>query len=354
MATIINGVNGSPLFGSPLNVSITADSPAGDITFHQVKLTVTAHIQNGTARDYEFARPVRNGETVLIDICTALQAAFSAYVYESTPPGAYPYVAFSLKAWDEYVLNGESHTTTAAELGGMRALAGAFSDMERLIAGDGGRATAKFSRKPNTSPEIVMVGEQYVHAVDMEVTIGNITHGQQSAVTNITTEGMLTIDGRQVYAVAAGDTDRYQFRFINGLGAMESVSVKVLRTSETNITSEKRVISRHETFGTFSRGTTKKQNDHETWRMTSGPVDEAWQSWFIHEFLMTEIAWVLVNGQWSMINGQWSMVNGVWVPCHIVTDETVSGISREKADMLQVDFSVELDIDGSPMSALLT
>ena len=48
------------------------------------------------------------------------------------------------------------------------------------------------------------------------------------------------------------------------------------------------------------------------------------------------------------------MVNGVWVPCHIVTDETVSGISREKADMLQVDFSVELDIDGSPMSALLT
>ena len=198
MATRINGVNGSPLFGSPLNVSITADSPAGDITFHQVKLTVTAHIQNGTARDYEFARPVRNGETVLIDICTALQAAFSAYVYESTPPGAYPYVAFSLKAWDEYVLNGESHTTTAAELGGMRALAGAFSDMERLIAGDGGRATAKFSRKPNTSPEIVMVGEQYVHAVDMEVTIGNITHGQQSAVTNITTEGMLTIDGRQV------------------------------------------------------------------------------------------------------------------------------------------------------------
>ena len=340
MATIDN-IKGSALFGSPIDVILTSASPAGDITFHQIKVEVTARLQNGSDRTYTFTKPVSNSQQVYIDISTALQAAFSSYVYTATPPTYYPYVVFSIKARDEYVLNGEEHQTTWATSAGHRALAGAFSDMERMLAGDTGRSTSKFSRKPSTTPEIVMVGDTHIRPADMSVVIGNISHGQQSLLTTITMEGLQTVNGVQVYAVPAGDTDRYQFRFINGLGAMESLSVRTLISDNVDVQTNKYVLARHETFGTFSRGATANRGNHEVWKMTSGPVDEAWQSWYIHEFLMSSLSWICIPDR-----------PNVWIPCHILPDETVTGISRKESSMLEVDFSVQMDVEGPILSSI--
>ena len=56
------------------------------------------------------------------------------------------------------------------------------------------------------------------------------------------------------------------------------------------------------------------------------------------EFLMARFA--LIN------------IDNYWIPCHIVPEDTVAGISRVNASLLEVQFSVRLDINGSPFAAL--
>jgi len=48
----------------------------------------------------------------------------------------------------------------------------------------------------------------------------------------------------------------------------------------------------------------------------------------------------------------WLQVGTVWVPCHVLPDETVTLVNRQKADLMEVQFTLQLDITGSPMSAL--
>ena len=42
----------------------------------------------------------------------------------------------------------------------------------------------------------------------------------------------------------------------------------------------------------------------------------------------------------------------MWVPCHIVPEETVSAVNRVDGKPLEVQFTVRLDISGSPYAAL--
>jgi hypothetical protein len=102
-----------------------------------------------------------------------------------------------------------------------------------------------------------------------------------------------------------------------------------------NITTDKYTIAKQETLTSFSRGLAIKQNDYETWTFSSGPLDEAWASWYIHEFLMA--SWV------------WIMVNGVWIPCHVLPEETTLLEDRTKAQPYEVQFKLQLDINGSPI-----
>ena len=110
------------------------------------------------------------------------------------------------------------------------------------------------------------------------------------------------------------------------------------RTTEMNVSSESYIRAVQETFGSFSRGLVTKKNDYETWKLSSGPLDAAWDSWFLHEFLMAKFVWVKIDGN--------------WIGCHIVPDETVDGIDRTSGNFMQVEFSVQLDINGSPLAAL--
>ena len=89
-----------------------------------------------------------------------------------------------------------------------------------------------------------------------------------------------------------------------------------------------------ETFSRFSRGIYEKSNDYEKWKFSTGPLDKAWVSWYLHEFLTAKYAWILISDN--------------WIPCHIVAEETVVGRDETKSDAISIDFSVELDINGSP------
>lgn len=349
MATILSNIDGSPLMNSPIMAHIKADVLASTddnpISFHRVVYVVTADLQGGSNIELQDSTPAESGETIDVDISSALRTAADAYEFTPDPPSSgYPYVSFSLKAWDEWMQNGEVHDTkiNAATHKGGRALMGGYSDLERLLSG-GSKMAGKFTRKPSTMAEVVCDGETYIRPQEMSgITIGNVTHGPISATYSIkidkdNPQGLRTVGGVSLYVIPMRP-DRYQFRFINGLGCMESIGVFSLRQTSVDVTSNEYAVSRQETFGKFTRNILEKQNDIETWKMSSGPVDERWQSWFLHEFLMAKHAWINIGGH--------------WIPCNIKPDDNVSGMNRQDASLLEVQFSVKLDISGSLLLAI--
>ena len=345
MASNLQLISGSPLIGSPIVYQVTAGSPVGDVTFQRVKLYVSARLStNSTYRRYEMSQPANKGETVQIDISSALQAAADKYEYTAEPPTNYPYIQFSLQACDEYMQNGQNSGDVGVITNpGGNALMGKFSDMERLRASQAGRNATKFSRKPSgASVEIVTVGETYLRAEPMNAGIGNISNGPRMHSATISSAGYHTLfNGTEystrVYAVAANQ-DRYLLRFVNGLGVVESFSTQSLVSEEVNYKVSEYVKARQELFNQVSRGAVVKQNDQERLKLSSGPVDRLWQQWYLHEPLMSPQAWIWIDS--------------MWVPCHIVPEETVSGISRIENKPLEVQFTVRLDIAGSPYAAL--
>ena len=355
MATIHPSTSGSPLIGNPIIYVVNAETYSNPV-FHRVRLNVYAGMQGGNYTKIQMSSPVTQeiagGEPIQIDVSSALRAIADTYEYTAEPPEYYPYISYYLEAYDEHMVNGEVIESThdffpdiapgqTVPTQPLRALMGAYSDLERLLAGEQ-KQTLKFSRKPTTSPEIVRVGDLLVRPVDMVCHSGNITHGQQSRIYPITVDGLQTQGGKQVYALPADSKDYYQIRFINTLNAEESVTVRSLRTTEANISTQKHILSRFQTFGTFARGLTVKQDGPETWNMSTGPLDEAWQQWYIHEFLVAEYAWINLR----------TSDNPLWVTCHILPSDNVAGVNRKDATMQEVEFGIELDIAGSPLSEL--
>lgn len=342
MASGLNIEGASPLIGSPITYKVRAATISGSVAFHRVKLTVHAALDGDTAyTDLTLSSPAESGEWLHFDISSALRAVADRYEYTYTPPASYPRVRYTLSACDEYMQNGEVHDNvglTSLDTP-QYCLMGAYSDLERLLATSGSKSAQHFTRKPNTSPEVVAIGEIMVcpQSFVSPVTSGLATVGPTSQEVTITTAGLQTVNGRQVFAVPAQD-DRYEFRFVNGLGCLESVSVRSYRTTEMNVSSESYIRAVQETFGSFSRGLVTKKNDYETWKLSSGPLDAAWDSWFLHEFLMAKFVWVKIDGN--------------WIGCHIVPDETVNGPDRTQVGFFEVLFSVRLDINGSPFVAL--
>lgn len=360
MASNIKLVSGSPMIGNPLVYSVTAASISGEVSFHKVKLEVTASLLLSTDDQpvnkenqlvLTFSSPVSSGETINIDISSALRAVADNYVFHFTPPSAYPHIAFSLKAWDEYMQNGlEAQKTAAVTNSGGNAIFGAYSDLERLYAVNSKQATV-LTRKPKVDDganyELVVEGDTIVlpEAFEEKKNIGNITVGPSVKTYKVELtddekeEGAIKEYGGRSFFVISTDVAKrmgthYLFRFINSLGVMESVSVYGRATQQVSISSEKYNISKAETFSSFSRGIYEKKNDYETLKLSSGPLDMYWSAWFLHEFLMTKMAWVNVDGN--------------WIPCHVVPEDTVSGIDNTKNDVISIDFSVELDMNGSP------
>lgn len=353
MATITTQVSGSPMIGNPIVYNVKAGTYANPV-FHRVKVAVVAEMQGGSYQEIEMSSPANEGENVRFDISSALRAIAEQYEYEPDNITSgyiqYPYVQYYLKAWDEYMINGVSQKSDPDyfpdnyESAPFRALLGSYSDMERMLAGDTKQAS-KFTRKPQTSPEVVRVGDVVLRPEQLADPVHslNITRGPRSMVYTITNEGLQTVGNTQVYALPSATQDYYQLRFINSLGVHETIGIRTLRKSESNITTNQYTDARQETFGRMSRGMATKQNDYEIWQMTSGPLDEAWASWFVHELLMTEKAWIKIP----------TANSSIWVACHVIADETVETINRQEASMIEVPFKLQMDVRGSLMSDLL-
>ena len=318
-------LNNSRLMGSPIVATVSVDARTG-VTFHRVVLTVTvegsgaAAGANGT---FTFSQPV-SGSPLQFDI----SSAFCAVADRFTPSAStlsYPSYGFTIATREEWMTDGVVHSADGQSITQAAAVyLGSYTDLERIK----GQTPARWSRKPTSSPQIAFIGKSLI--VPGACSDGGIWTAPAASAITVAEGANATYN---YYGIAA-PPDGHEIRFINSLGVHENIFVAGLPTKEVNITTEQHVISRQETLTQFSRGLAMKQNDHELWTFSSGPLDEAWASWFIHEFLMAR--WV------------WISIGGTWIPCHVLPEETTELVSREKAQMIEVQFKLQLDINGSP------
>jgi len=326
MATV-SLASGSKFIGCPVVFNVTPGSVPAGATFHRVRVVVTV---NGQA--FVFSTPVSGSGSIPIDISSALRAVADNHNFSAdglSYPGFGNASGDKIEAYDDYLVNGvENHSAVSTGTLSGPYYIGRLTDRERLT----NERPTYYSRKPyRSSPEIVHVGKTLVIP-------GAYSAGPNATTMNITANtAPANIHGESVavsYYPIAAPKDSYELRFINTLGVHESLHVTCLRQTEVNIKNDFYSIARLETLTQFSRGVAVKQNDYEQWKMSSGPLDRAWQQYYLHEPLMAKWAWLKVDGQ--------------WLPVHIVPGDTTKGIDRSKGDALTVEFTIRFDINGSP------
>lgn len=360
MASNLSITSGSPCIGSPITVQATSAALTGTISFHRLKFVIKAGLYDtnvsGSQADTEYqtiemSSPVTKEsgrtESVEIDVSSALRAIADKYIYSATPPAKYPMVKWQVECYDEYMANGNVNQSASiyypSSTDYLYSIFGTYNEMERVKATTGFKSSRYFSRKPSTSTEIVAVGETLLFpkpfAADKTMLQIDGNTYVESASANIAAVGLQTINGirHKVYAVPADTTgNRFQIRFVNSMGYIESVSVMCLRSETVKSESTQYVRSVPETFGKPAGSFYKKQNAQETWEMSSGVIDEAWQDWFVHDVLMTPQAWIYINSS--------------WLPCHLLGDEKISKTDRSKNELTAVKFNLLFDLHG-PVSA---
>ena len=173
MAQSISIDSGSVIIGSPIEVSVVAESVGSKATFHRVKLIISAALStDGQYEDFELSSPVTDGETAIFDISDALRTVAGKFTYSPiTAEHTYPYLAYTLKAWDEYMIDGILHEKVAERNYGstMYALMGAFTDAERYLS-NGTKSVTSFSRKP-LKGEVCSQNESLVYPSELSSVI---------------------------------------------------------------------------------------------------------------------------------------------------------------------------------------
>lgn len=351
MARTINLTSGSIFNGNPITFRIQPNVINGTPSFHRVILEVNCGMSGGNYETIKMSAPVeeeKNTSEVNIDISSALRTFRDSYEY-SAEPATYPLVKFYLKVYDEYMLDGEvktmgeivypAKTQDSDEQPVYCTIFGGYSDLDRLLS-NGSKDTTTLSRKPTDAPHLAFVGEQIAYTPPYTTAQSLLASANleppASKVETVTKEGAQTIGGQNIYALPATEADTRQvFRFINSFGVLESISVPRVYSKKLAITSSSFVVSRQETFSSFSRAAIKKQNNQESWLFQTDPLTEAWLHWYLHEFLMSEHIWIDINGH--------------FIPCTITPEEETTFLSRTEQNAYTVSFTAKLDINGSPM-----
>lgn len=348
--------NGNPItFQVQPNVITGTDSNKNTTypSFHRVIMEVTCGMSGGNYEVIKMSAPVEKEETsesnvVQIDISSALRTFRDSYEY-SAQPTTYPLVKFYLKAYDEYMLDGVVKTMGEIiypakandndEQPVYCTIFGGYSDFDRLMS-NGSKETTILSRKPISDPHLAFVGEQIAYTppyttAQTLLASGNLAQPESKVVT-IVSEGLQTIGEQVIYALPSTEADTRQvFRFINSFGVLESISVPRVYSKKLAVTTNRYVLSRQETFSSFSRASIKKQNNKESWLFQTDPLTEEWLEWYLHEFLMSEHIWIDINSR--------------FIPCTISPEEETTFLTRTEQNAMTILFTAQLDINGSPL-----
>ena len=346
MAQSISIDSGSVLIGSPIEVSVVAESVGSKATFHRVKLIVSAALStDGQYEDFELSAPVTDGETAIFNISDALRTVAGKFTYSPiTAETTYPYLAYTIKAWDEYMIDGILHEKVAERNYGstMYALMGAFTDAERYLS-NGTKSVTSFSRKP-LKGEVCSQNESVVYpsAPSSDISIhSTISSGPKVNVMSLSEKsGAVTVGKRQVY-VDTNATNRVQFQFVNGLGVVESISAESLEALETSGTSEITAITAPASFKNVNRISANKGGRRPKYKLSTGAITQEWAEWWHNEFFDQSDKF-----RRTLAQSCWIKLDGHWWPCAAILEDDTTIYDRTQNGMVRIDFTVHLAIDG--------
>ena len=346
MAQSISIDSGSVLIGSPIEVSVVAESAGNKATFHRVKLLVSAALStDGQYENFELSAPVTDGETAIFDISDALRTVAGKFTYSPiTAETTYPYLAYTLKAWDEYMIDGILHEKVEERNYGstMYALMGAFTDAERYLS-NGTKPVTSFSRKPLRG-EVCSQNESMVYPSEPSSDISIHSEISSGPMVNIMSlsdkSGMVSVGERQVY-VDTNATNRVQFQFVNGFGVVESISAESLEALETSGTSEITAITAPASFNNVNRISANKSGRRPKYKLTTGAITKEWAEWWHNEFFDQSD-----NFRRILAQSCWIKLDGHWWPCAAILEDDLTIYDRTQNGMVRIDFTVHLAIDG--------
>ena len=344
MARKITLTSGSILAGNPITFRIQPKDLSNTPSFHRVIIEVKCGMSGGNFETIKLTAPVAiEGNDLEMDVSSAIRVPLDAYEY-SPDAATYPLCKWQLRVYDEYMDSGGAVRTHQEELyfpdkdNYYCCIAGAFSDYERLTS-NGSKDVVKLSRKPTSSPQLTCVGETFAYtpayATPQSLTSSGTLERPASKIATIEDEGTQTIDDNSLFVLPATERRyRQTFRFINSFGVLESVNVPRVYSKKFAAEFTPYVVSKQETFNSFSRSTVKKINNKESWSFATDPLDEEWQQWYLHEFLMSEHTWININGK--------------FLPCIITSeDDEITFDDKTKKTMHTVSFTAKLDFCGS-------
>ena len=344
MARKITLTSGSILAGNPITFRIQPKDLSNTPSFHRVIIEVKCGMSGGNFETIKLTAPVAiEGNDLEMDVSSAIRVPLDAYEY-SPDAATYPLCKWQLRVYDEYMDSGGAVHTHQEELyfpdkdNYYCCIAGAFSDYERLTS-NGSKDVVKLSRKPTSSPQLTCVGETFAYtpayATPQSLTSSGTLERPASKIATIEDEGTQTIDDNSLFVLPATERRyRQTFRFINSFGVLESVNVPRVYSKKFAAEFTPYVVSKQETFNSFSRSTVKKINNKESWSFATDPLDEEWQQWYLHEFLMSEHTWININGK--------------FLPCIITSeDDEITFDDKTKKTMHTVSFTAKLDFCGS-------
>ena len=343
MARKITLTSGSILAGNPITFRIKPKILTNTPSFHRVIIEVKCGMSGGNFETIKLTAPVAiEGNDVELDVSSAIRVPLDSYEYSSDAV-TYPLCKWQIRVYDEYMDSGGEVHTQQEELyfpdknSYYCCIAGAFSDYDRLTS-NGSKDVVKLSRKPTSSPQLTCVGETFAYtpayATPQSLTSSGTLERPASKIATIEDEGTQTIDDNSLFVLPATERRyRQTFRFINSFGVLESVNVPRVYRKKFAAEFTPYVVSKQETFNSFSRSTVKKINNQESWEFQTDPLDEAWLAWYLHEFLMSEHTWININGK--------------FLPCIITAEDEITFQDETKQEMHSVSFTAKLDFCGS-------
>lgn len=346
MAQSISIDSGSVLIGSPIEVSVQAESVGNKATFHRVKLIVSAALStDGQNEDFELSAPVTDGETAIFDISDTLRTVAGKFTYSPiTAETTYPYLAYTLKAWDEYMIDGIlSEKVSERNYGStMYALMGAFTDTERYLS-NGTKSVTSFSRKP-LKGEVCSQNESVIYPMKVNGSIkitDKLSTGAIVYVKSLSGEsGSIEVGEREVY-VDPSAKNRFEFQFVNGLGVIESISAESLESVETSGTSEMVSVTAPASFAGVNRLSVQKSGRRPKYKLSTGAITKEWAEWWHNEFFDASDKF-----RKTLTASCWMKINSTWIPCVPVLEDDFTLYDRTDNGMVKIDFTVYLAIDG--------
>lgn len=344
--------------------SLVADSTIAKPLF----LRIYAEIVDETGNSRELVNTVDDKGLASFNISDALQSFVSygksfSYSRCKAPTHSPAIVTYSINLYEKYYSDGQTVSPKGITIENKKVFEGTLSDLERQTLSPDIKTHIPnegklLSRKPATD-EVVCLGQMYyvpfIHLkntdAEVETTaslIDSVDNGtlaidsSSSEIDEIKLKIPISLrnqslkmscveTSRTLYAIPPNENVT-SFIFVNSFGMLESVVALCNNNRVANLSSETFTLDKENSFSSFSNIISDSEEKYSEYGMSSGWVNEEWKEWWLHEFLTTRQAWMLINNK--------------WIACGIIPDEKYTIYDRSKTQAYSISFTVRLSLNG--------